>query len=206
MLISQLRGPDGRITVVAREGSEAYEVKGADGVRGLALEAIAAGKSLVDTIRGHGFGAPVDLAGAYAEGRLMLPVSHDDPAHLHITGTGLTHLGSAATRDAMHTKVTGAAEAELTDSMKMFRMGLEGGKPAAGRIGVLAHRKHFVTVEHAELVPVPIENARVILSETPANVATAGTTFGQHFLEVLSEILGLSEDEIIELVAVGALE
>jgi hypothetical protein len=66
----------------------------------------------------------------------MLPVSHDDPAHLHITGTGLTHLGSAATRDAMHAKVTGAAEAELTDSMKMFRMGLEGGKPGAGQIGV----------------------------------------------------------------------
>ena len=46
-----------------------------------------------------------------------------------MTGTGLTHLGSAATRDAMHAKAN-AAEETLTDSMRMFRMGLEGGKPA----------------------------------------------------------------------------
>src|SRR5690606_20605003 len=45
------------------------------------------------------------------------------------TGTGLTHLGSAATRDAMRAAV--ADEAKLTDSMKMFRMGVEGGKPPA---------------------------------------------------------------------------
>ena len=50
-------------------------------------------------------------------------------------GTGLTHLGSAATRDAMH-KSPQQAEAPLTDSMKMFRMGLEGGKPAPGEPGV----------------------------------------------------------------------
>ncbi|RVJ64871.1 GguC protein, partial [Sinorhizobium medicae] len=59
-----------------------------------------------------------------------------DPAHLHMTGTGLTHLGSAATRDAMHKKATEAAEETLTDSMKMFRMGLEGGKPIPGERGV----------------------------------------------------------------------
>ena len=34
----------------------------------------------------------------------------------------------------MHKKLSG--EAELTDSMKMFKMGLEGGKPAAGAEGV----------------------------------------------------------------------
>jgi NAD(P)-dependent dehydrogenase (short-subunit alcohol dehydrogenase family) len=49
---------------------------------------------------------------------------------------GLTHLGSASTRDAMHKSNQQAAEAPLTDSMKMFRMGLEGGKPAPGEIGV----------------------------------------------------------------------
>jgi hypothetical protein len=36
----------------------------------------------------------------------------------------------------MHHKVTEADEASLTDSMKMFRMGLEGGKPAKGKVGV----------------------------------------------------------------------
>jgi hypothetical protein len=56
---------------------------------------------------------------------------HPDAAHMMVTGTGLTHLGSASARDAMHK----AAEGE-TDSMKMFRMGLEGGKPAANETGV----------------------------------------------------------------------
>jgi hypothetical protein len=44
-------------------------------------------------------------------------------------------LGSAQARDAMHVKLAGATE-ELTDSMKMFKLGLEGGKPAQGEIGV----------------------------------------------------------------------
>ncbi|TJW48837.1 MAG: GguC protein [Mesorhizobium sp.] len=52
------------------------------------------------------------------------------------TGTGLTHLGSAATRDSMHKKLSSDGEEQLTDSMKMFRMGLEGGKPAKGQTGV----------------------------------------------------------------------
>ena len=81
----------------------------------------------------RGLGETVDLAAAYAEGRMRSPISHPDPAHLHITGTGLTHLGSAATRDSMHKKLTADGEENLTDSMKMFRMGLEGGKPAAAR-------------------------------------------------------------------------
>jgi hypothetical protein len=45
-------------------------------------------------------------------------------------------LGSAATRDAMHKASGDKPTGELTDSMKMFRMGLEGGKPAAGERGV----------------------------------------------------------------------
>jgi hypothetical protein len=91
MLLSQLKGAGGRIVVVAREGSEAYEVQGVAGTRDLALKAAASGKSLIETIRAQGLGEPVDLAGAYAEGRLLLPVTHEDPSHMHVTGTGLSH-------------------------------------------------------------------------------------------------------------------
>lgn len=69
------------------------------------------------------------------DGRLLPPLDHEDAAHCFVTGTGLTHLGSADTRDAMHKKIEGAAES-LTDSMKMFRLGVEGGKPALGATGV----------------------------------------------------------------------
>jgi hypothetical protein len=68
------------------------------------------------------------------EGRLLPPLTHPDDAHCFVTGTDLTHLGSAASRDAMHKKLAQAVET-LTDSMKMFRIGLEGGKPAAGQVG-----------------------------------------------------------------------
>jgi hypothetical protein len=60
---------------------------------------------------------------------------HDDPAHCLVSGTGLTHLGSAATRDAMHAKVGAQPEAVLTDSMRMFKWGLDGGRPPAGQAG-----------------------------------------------------------------------
>lgn len=77
----------------------------------------------------------VSYAQIVEQGRLLPPLDHADDAHCFVTGTGLTHLGSADTRDAMHKKVDGAIEA-LTDSMKMFRMGLEGGKPVDGQHGV----------------------------------------------------------------------
>ncbi|MGB2626196.1 MAG: AraD1 family protein [Candidatus Acidiferrum sp.] len=55
-----------------------------------------------------------------------------EPARCHISGTGLTHLGSARNRQSMHAT---AAE-NLTDSMKMFRSGVEGGRPETGRVGI----------------------------------------------------------------------
>jgi hypothetical protein len=72
---------------------------------------------------------------AAAERRLLAPLDHPDAAHCLVTGTGLTHLGSADARDSMHKKVAEEGEAALSDSMKMFKWGLEGGKPAEGRIG-----------------------------------------------------------------------
>jgi hypothetical protein len=134
MLISQILDTGGTLRVVARRGDEARIVRGAANVHALALEAGREGEKLAALVERKGLGDTVDLAAAYAEGRLVSPISHADPAHLHLTGTGLTHLGSAATRDAMHRKLAG--EEQLTDSMKMFRMGLEGGKPASGETGV----------------------------------------------------------------------
>ena len=133
MFLSQLKGPGGDRAVAARDGGRAWIVPGAASTRGLALAAIAAGHGLEAEVRARGQGEAVDLAAALGEGRLLLPLDHDDPAHLHLTGTGLTHLGSAATRNSMHAKSDAEA---LTDSMKMFRMGLECGKPQGGTIGV----------------------------------------------------------------------
>jgi hypothetical protein len=127
MLLSQVRMPEGGVAVVAREGSEAAVVTGAVSVHALAMEAAGSGRRIADVVAAQGLGVAVDLEALAAAGRVMLPITHPDPAHLHLTGTGLTHLGSASTRDSMHAK---ANAADASDSMKMFRMGLEGGKPA----------------------------------------------------------------------------
>jgi hypothetical protein len=134
MLLSQILKPDGTLAVVAREGTESAIVRGATSTYALATEALSLGQPLTAVIAAHGLGEAVDLVSLAAKGQLALPISHPDPAHMHLTGTGLTHLGSAATRDAMHAKLDGAEN--LTDSMKMFRMGLEGGRPAPGQVGV----------------------------------------------------------------------
>jgi hypothetical protein len=134
MHISQI-DEGGRVRVVLRDGSRARFVKDAASVHVLALEAARTGTGIAALAQTKGFDGDADLAAAAKAGRLRNPISHPDPAHLHITGTGLTHLGSASARDAMHKKLEGGEET-LTDSMKMFRMGLEGGKPAKAGTGV----------------------------------------------------------------------
>jgi hypothetical protein len=92
------------------------------------LQAIAAGQTLKELAIERA-AETIDLR----EVRLLLPIDHPDPAHLTVSGTGLTHLGSAAGRDRMH---QAAASGQATDSMRMFLMGEEGGKPAEGEVGV----------------------------------------------------------------------
>ncbi|WP_128253384.1 AraD1 family protein [Falsirhodobacter deserti] len=93
----------------------------------LATEAIRTNRPLSAVIPEGG--EAVDLPALAAEGKLDVPLRHPEPARMFLTGTGLTHTGSASARDAMH------ATEGLSDSMKMFRMGLEGGKPESG-VGV----------------------------------------------------------------------
>ncbi|MBB5710228.1 AraD1 family protein [Sphingomonas xinjiangensis] len=129
----QHRGADGTLSVVAAQGERAAVVPGATSVRALALAAIEAGQRLAQAVEAAGEGAAIDLQAEFAAGRFVSPISHEDPAHLVMTGTGLTHLGSAEGRDKMHRE---AASAETqTDSMRMFLEGVEGGKPAAGKAG-----------------------------------------------------------------------
>ncbi len=70
-----------------------------------------------------------------------------EPARFLVTGTGLTHTGSADARNKMHVLTHGEDAAE-SDSLKIFRMGIEGGKPGKGKIRrsagmVLQGRRHL---------------------------------------------------------------
>jgi hypothetical protein len=119
--------------VIAAQAGEARFVKQAADVRSLALQAIERGETLAQAVTALGLGETVDLHTELEAGRLIAPIDHPDPAHLVLTGTGLTHLGSAEGRDKMHREA--AAAAKQTDSMRMFLEGVERGKPDTGSIG-----------------------------------------------------------------------
>ena len=112
------------VAVMARPSST-YEV---------ALAAVARGVSLESLLSSESWDSDAPYADLLASGRVLPPLTHPDPAHCHVSGTGLTHLGSAATRDAMHLQAKAEAAA-LTDSMRMFKWGVEGGKPPEGTAG-----------------------------------------------------------------------
>jgi hypothetical protein len=123
----------GRRAVAAIEDGAPRIVRSAASVRDLALEAHRAGRSLADTVTAHGLGEPVDYDALISEKRLLVPLDHPEPSRVIVALTGLTHLGSAQSRDSMHAKLQSE---DLSDSMKMFKLGIDGGKPAAGAIGV----------------------------------------------------------------------
>jgi hypothetical protein len=131
----RLANGDSRVGVVSEDGSRVAPVRNMTSTYSLALDAIDTHRTLAAQIERLGTGEAESLATIRAEGRLLSPLSHPDPAHCHVTGTGLTHLGSAAARDQMHKKL-GAEDSALTDSMKIFKAGVEGGRCADGKPGV----------------------------------------------------------------------
>ena len=138
MRLSQIidTGGSRRVAAVLDDGS-AVVVPSAGSIYDLAFEAIGAGRGLTEVVAAKLDGRrpeTVDLDDAYRDGRVLAPLDHPDPAHLFVTGTGLTHLGSAEGRDKMHKDL--ADPAKLTDSMRMFKKGIDGGKPANGTPGV----------------------------------------------------------------------
>lgn len=131
MLLSQFASNED-LLVVCRKGEEAFQVCGFASVYELALRAAEQNREIAQVLEDEGALKPIDLDHLLQTARALPPIHHPDPAHLHVTGTGLTHLGSASTRASMHAKT---AEDDLTDTMKIFKMGLDGGKPASG-VGV----------------------------------------------------------------------
>ncbi len=135
MRLVQFLAKDGarKVGAVSEDGQQLRVLRNTVRVYDLALateERQAPLESLVNEQLGSDV---VDYGQVLEEERILLPLDHPDPAHCILSGTGLDHLGSAQARDAMHAKLNSG---ELTDSMKMFKLGLEGGKPSAGQIGV----------------------------------------------------------------------
>ncbi len=121
---------NGRVLPAFEEDGEVRMVDAPEGLLSL-FSAAAAGDGPVQAlIRQRLAGPPLALERLATDGLLRHPVSHPDPAHCLVTGTGLTHLSSALARDRMN------AAKGRSDSLAMYRAGLEGGKPADNQTGI----------------------------------------------------------------------
>ncbi|HEY4286105.1 MAG TPA: AraD1 family protein [Puia sp.] len=112
----------------------------------LALEAIRSGKSLRDLVDSRRQGERLEYSPVYegwSEWRLLPSFDHpENPFACIVSGTGLTHKNSALNRQMMHQAAAGSAAgasappaAPVTDSMRMYQWGIEGGFPPSGTIG-----------------------------------------------------------------------
>ena len=148
----QIESAGERCVAVLADERHADRLAGAASVYALAGQALAENLTLQEVVRRRRTDQRIELQGV----RLLPPIDHPDPAHLYLTGTGLTHLGSAESRDKMHALEAG--DSGQTDSMRIFREGLEGGKPAPGAVG--AQPEWFYKGDGSSVVPsgAPLES------------------------------------------------
>jgi hypothetical protein len=132
----QLRHANGERRVALVQENQLRLLRGVESIYALAQRAIGQGRTLEQALSDHTAFDSVNYDSAHRGGsdwRLLPAFDHpDEPARCLVTGTGLTHKASAENRQAMH-----AAEkpAVVTDSMRMYQWGLDGGRPAPGAIG-----------------------------------------------------------------------
>jgi hypothetical protein len=117
-----------RRRVALVDGDKLIPLHGFDSVYRLALNAIDTRQPMHEVVERNLSKDAID----YSEEVMFLP-AFDHPqeqARCLVSGTGLTHRKSAQTRNSMHTGVQ-----TVTDSMRMYEWGVEGGRPVAGGIG-----------------------------------------------------------------------
>jgi len=135
-VIQLTNGAERRVALVDEPRLRLLQGEEAESIYALAQLALASGTPLSALIQRRATGAMLDYDPIYAGAsswRLLPPIDHPiEPARCLVSGTGLTHIGSARDRDAMHDSPAAA----MTDSMRMFQAGIEGGRPQAGKIGV----------------------------------------------------------------------
>jgi hypothetical protein len=134
MRLIQLTGQQGRRLGVV-EDNRIRLLAGQSSVYALARAVLAAGTGLAATAESLLTTELLDYDDIYngrSSWRILPAVDHpEEPARCLVSGTGLSHMRSAANRQAMH-----ASGEQPTDSMRMYQWGVEGGRPEPGGLGV----------------------------------------------------------------------
>jgi len=134
MRLVQLQAPSGEVCVAVVEENQLRLLDGPKSIYELGQKALESNKCLADAAAACASGETLAYDPIYrleSAWRLLPPFTHPEPARCLVTGTGLTHKASADNRQSMRHNPE-----ELSDSMKMYLAGLEGGRPAPGTIGV----------------------------------------------------------------------
>jgi len=97
---------------------------------------------------------------------------------------------------------------EVMDMMQ--KAGVPSGVVATGedlhRDPQLKCRGHFTTVNHTEMGPIPCDNAPFKLSKTPCEIRKAAPCLGEDNEFICKNILGLPDEEFVQLIQEGVLE
>ena len=139
MHLVQIQNRTGRRVAVVHE-PDLVVLREVNSTLELAQRALSEGRSLSELASRLLTDDALSYDGIY-EGRsdwkLLPPIDCPGDIHrVHVSGTGLTHLGSARSRQAMHVAVTSPGEAQPTDSMRMFEWGCQRGRPSDGEVGI----------------------------------------------------------------------
>lgn len=128
-------GNDGRIVALVEEPKLVF-LDGPSSIYDFAMTALANHESLTEVVQSARSRRTIgydEIYAGHSNWRLLPAFDHlSDPAHCLVTGTGLTHRASAENRERMH---KAAAAGQLTDSMRMYQSGVDGGRPEAGAVG-----------------------------------------------------------------------
>ena len=203
MRLVQLIHGDGRRRVAIVDEPRLNVLAGFDSVYSLVFAAIEAGCSTVCFAARQSVEMSLEYDPVYhgtSGWRLLPPIDHPgEPARCFVTGTGLTHTTCAEMRRAMHASSDGEVGQE-NDSIRMYRGGVEGGRPSANTIGtppewfykgtadiLNAHGQPLLVPAFAEDAGEEAEIAGIYLIDAtgqPRRIGfAAGNEFADHRLE-----------------------
>jgi hypothetical protein len=100
-----------------------------------------------------------DVYSGNSDWKLLSPIDIPQaPERILVSGTGLTHLGSAKDRQEMHLQTATQPDKPITDSMRMFESGIAGGRPQPGAIG---SAPEWFYKGHGDMLRAPFESLTV---------------------------------------------
>ena len=153
MRLLQFLRPGGERAVGLVETSDTVRVlAGCGSTYGLASQALAERVPLARLAKRLLSAERIDYNELVERRAVLVPLDHPDPAHMLISSSGLTHLGSERTRDAVR-RALKAGETTLPDSLRLFKLGLEQGRPGENGPPGVAPEWHFKGTGHSVVHP-----------------------------------------------------